>query len=203
MINDALDPFWRGTKENALPPITHYNNKVFAKRRKIISNVLEIVENHWVDLHRNLPTIHVSNTDAHQLGYWRTLSTYEQTVITTLPIKHWLNKPRTNILEVISNDNPWPALKQLNTVRKLKISVVPEHILKSHQRDPRIYLKKNLLPLPQEETAKHKDISTHHPSPPIGIIKALPRPTTGRVLQIITMDSPPPPKRVLAIITLD
>jgi len=203
MINDALDPFWRGTKENALPTITHYNNKVFATRRKIISKVLGIVDNRWVDLHRNLPTIHVSNTDAHQLGYWRTLSTYEQTVMKALPMKHWLNNPRTNILEVISNDNPWPALKQLNTVQKLKISVVPEHILKSPQRDPRIYLKRNLLPLPQEETAQHKDISNHHPSPPIGIIKASPRPTTGRVLEIITMDSPPPPKRVLAIITLD
>jgi len=118
-------------------------------------------------------------------------------------MKNWLNNPQTNILEVISNDNPWPALKQLNTVRKLKISVVPEHILKSPQRDPRIYLKKNLLPLPLKETAEHKDISTHHPSPPIGIIKASPRTTTGRVLEIITMDLPPPPKRVLAIITLD
>jgi len=67
MINDALDPFWRGTKENALPPIIHYNNKVFATQRKIISKVLGIVDNHWMDLHRNLPTIHVSNTDAHQL----------------------------------------------------------------------------------------------------------------------------------------
>jgi len=176
---------------------------VFATRRKIISKILGIVDNHWVDLHRNLPTIHVSNTDAHQLRYWRTLSTYEQTVIKALPMKHWLNNARTNILEVISNDNPWPALKQLNTIRKLKISVVPENILKSPQRDPRIYLKRNLPPLPQEETAQHKDISTHHPSPPIGIIKASPRPTTGRVLEIITMDSPPPPKRVLAIITLD
>jgi len=202
MINDALDPYWRGTNENALPPITHYNNKVFATRRKIISKILGIVDNHWVDLHRNLPTIHVSNTDAYQLGYWRTLSTYEQTVIKTLPKKPWLENPRSNILEVISNNNPWPALKQLNTIRKLKISVVPEHLLKSPQRDPRIYLKTNLLPLPQEETAQQRDISTNS-TPPIGIIKASPRPTTGRVLEIITMDSPPPPKRVLAIITLD
>ena len=152
-----------------------------------------------MDLHRNLPTIHVSYTDAYQLGYWRMLSAYEQTAIKTLPRKPWLENPRSNILEVISNLNPWPALKQLNTVRKLKIAVVPEHILKSPQRDPRIYLKRNLLPLPQEETAQHKDISNHHPSPTIGIIKSSPRPTKGQV----TMDSPPPPKRALAIITLD
>jgi len=188
MINDALDPFWRGTKEDALPPIHHYNNKVFATRRKIISKILGIVDSHWVDLHKNLPKIHVSNTDAFQLGYWRILSKYEQAVIKALPVKHWLNNPQTIVLEVISNDNPWPALKQLNAVRKLKISVIPERLLTSPRRDPRIYLKRNLLPLPQEETAQHMDISNN--------------PSTSLIE--ITMDLPPPPtKRVLATITID
>jgi len=39
MINDALNPFWRGTKYESLPPITHYNNKAFAIRRKITVEV--------------------------------------------------------------------------------------------------------------------------------------------------------------------
>jgi hypothetical protein len=83
-----LDPFWRGTMEDALPPIHHYNHKVFAIRRKIISKILGLVNSHWVDLHRNLPKIHFSNTDAFQLGYWRLLTSHEQTVIKAHPAQN-------------------------------------------------------------------------------------------------------------------
>jgi len=112
---------------------------------------------------------------------------------------HWVDKlnnlpkvycfitDRTNMLDVISNDSPWTALDQLRAERKPKISDIPEAILKS--RDPRIYLKRKLLPLPQEEKAIDMDISTTPPTSPVEIILDSPPPSPKGAFKVVTLDN--------------
>ncbi len=84
MINDALDPLWRGTKEDTLPPIPHYNNKVFAIQRKIINQILEVHDYHWVDKNNNLPPLHHQRTDTYRIFLWRLATDHENEAIAIL-----------------------------------------------------------------------------------------------------------------------
>jgi len=59
-----------------------------------------------VDKVNNLPKIHYFHTIAHQKGYWRQQTKHEKTAIEALPIKSLYKNSHTNILDIISNNNP-------------------------------------------------------------------------------------------------
>jgi len=82
----------------------------------------------------------------------------------------------TPFSDIIPNPSPQKALSQIKAPRVARISIIPEEVLKT--RDPRIYLKRKLPPLPQEETAEDMDISYTPPPSPIHIILDSPLPPT-------------------------
>jgi hypothetical protein len=113
MINDALNPEWRGTKVKALPPIPNYNNKVFAILRKIIRQILQVIDYHWEDMENNIPPVYHQQTYTYKVYAWRKPTEHEIQAIVSLDLMDISTKAETPDCNTILNTAPDQVLKHI------------------------------------------------------------------------------------------
>ena len=155
----------------ALPPIPNYNNIVFATRRKIIRQILQVIDYHWEDLENNLPPVYHQKTHTYRVYAWRQPTDHEIQAIVSMDLMEYYPKAETPVNDYIWNDVPERALKHI------KAWTNP---YKPNLRDPRIQnkRKKSLIPLDDAQLSQSQLDSTDD-SP------------QQKVIEVITLDSPP------------
>jgi hypothetical protein len=159
----------------ALPPIPNYNNIVFAVRRKIIRQILQVIDYHWEDLENNIPPVYHQKTHTYRVYAWRQPTDHEIQAIISMDLMDISSKAKTPVNDIIWNDTPDQALKHNKAWNN-------PH--KPNLRDPRIYQKRKRSSIPLSKALEDAQLSQSQ----IDSTDDLPQ---QKVIEVITLDSPP------------
>ena len=159
----------------ALPPIPNYNNIVFATRRKIIRQILQVIDYHWEDLENNLPPVYHQKTHTYRVYAWRQPTDHEIQAIVSMDLMDYYPKAETPVNDYIWNDVPERALKHI------KAWTNP---YKPNLRDPRIQNKRRKSLIPFSKALDDAQLSQSQ----LDSTDDYPQ---QKVIEVITLDSPP------------